>query len=399
MLVVDSNAFIKQVRIETIGQQFCTVPQVLTEIRDAKARQFMKSFPFEIDTRDPTPAALKAVAAFARKTGDYAFLSPVDLRVLALVYTLEAEAKGSVAHLRTQPLNAGTNVSDLQKKDEDDEEDEEFDEEEEDEEEKEGDTTKTPTDTDNTNDNNNDKENQPSTQNGQPSTSQEDTQAPAKVEEEEDKESAESDKKEEEEDDGWITPENIDRVRAKRGQKEDDVRDEEVDVGCFTTDFAMQSVLIQMGLKLLSVDGMVIKRIRQYVLKCHSCFKICKDMERKFCPTCGNSTLLRFSATTDDQGNAVYYQAQRLHNRGTIFSIPLAKGGRNSNDLVLSEDVYMHKTKYKKNPKDIDVFSQDYSFAQGKTGPADRIVVGHGSKNPNIAKRRIGKKNKPISTL
>lgn len=122
-------------------------------------------------------------------------------------------------------------------------------------------------------------------------------------------------------------------------------------------------------------------------------------MERKFCPTCGNSTLLRFSASTDDQGNIVYTQAQRLTNRGTIFSIPLPKGGRNSGDIVLSEDVYRHKTKYRKNPKDTDVFDQDYSFAQGRTGPSGKIVVGYGNKNPNIAKRRIGKKNKPVTTL
>jgi hypothetical protein len=48
--------------------------------------------------------AVKAVCEFARKTGDYPSLSKVDLRVLALSYTLEAEHHGgSVAHLRTAP--------------------------------------------------------------------------------------------------------------------------------------------------------------------------------------------------------------------------------------------------------------------------------------------------------
>ncbi len=28
-----------------------------------------------------------------------------------------------------------------------------------------------------------------------------------------------------------------------------------------------------MGLKLLSVDGLVIRKVRHYVLKCHACFK------------------------------------------------------------------------------------------------------------------------------
>jgi len=391
ILVVDSNAFIKQIRFETIGEKFYTVPQVLSEVRDAKAREFMRSFPFEIIEREPTPTALKEVAAFARKTGDYPFLSAVDLRILALVYTLESEVKGT-AHLRKQPVNPGTSLASLAASSENKSIDKK--------ELEHGDDQ-----TDNTNNNDN-KENDklsttenhtsesaaPEITDTQPITSTKDAETPEKEEEEEEKEA-------EDDDGGWITPDNINVVRAKRGQSEDELKIEEVDVGCFTTDYAMQSVLLQMGLKLLSVEGMVIKKIRQYVLKCHSCFKICKDMERKFCPSCGNSTLLRFSASTDDQGNLVYTQAQRLHNRGTIFSIPLPRGGRNSKDLILTEDQYLHKTKYMKDPKTADVFSEDYSFAQGKTGPSNRVVIGYGNKNPNIAKRRIGKKNKPKTTL
>lgn len=70
-------------------------------------------------------------------------------------------------------------------------------------------------------------------------------------------------------------------------------------------------------------------------------------MERKFCPKCGNNTLLRFSASTDENGNVSYTQAQRLTTRGTIYSIPLPKGGRNSKDLILTEDQYLFKTRYR----------------------------------------------------
>lgn len=59
----------------------------------------------------------------------------------------------------------------------------------------------------------------------------------------------------------------------------------------------------------------------------------------------------------------------------------------------------MQKTRYRRDPKDADVFASDYAFAQGKVGPKNNVVIGYGNKNPNIAKRRIGKKNKPISTL
>jgi len=379
-LVVDTNAFIKAVRIDTIGEQFFTIPQVISEVRDAKAREFLKNFPFEIQTREPTPAALKAVAAFAKKTGDYAFLSGVDLRVLALVYTLDVESKGSAAHLRTQPPNfsATAAAKDSDKKDEQDEEEEEGEENEEE-----------------TVDNNNDKENTNSTQ---PDTNNNLNTNTTQPEEQQQPKPVET-KPKNDDDDGWITPDNIGKVRAKRGQFEDDLKAEEVDVGCFTTDFAMQSVLLQMGLKLLSIDGMVIKKIRQFVFKCYSCYKICKDTERKFCPSCGNDTLLRHEASTDSNGNTVYTQAQRLSTRGTIYSIPLPKGGRHSKDLILAEDVYLMKTRFQKKDKELDVFGEEYSFAQGKIGPSHKVVVGYGGKNPNVPKRSIGKKNKPVSAV
>lgn len=51
------------------------------------------------------------MVAFSRKTGDYPSLSKVDLKVLALTYTIEAEEKGSTAHLRTEVAKAKPVVS------------------------------------------------------------------------------------------------------------------------------------------------------------------------------------------------------------------------------------------------------------------------------------------------
>jgi RNA-binding protein NOB1 len=42
------------------------------------------------------------VIEFSKKTGDYAILSKVDLKLLALTYMLEVEAHGS-EHLRATP--------------------------------------------------------------------------------------------------------------------------------------------------------------------------------------------------------------------------------------------------------------------------------------------------------
>ncbi len=86
------------------------------------------------------------------------------------------------------------------------------------------------------------------------------------------------------EDDGegeWITPSNVsiyrsralellpdDGVKGKSGKKV-----EQVESGCMTADFAMQNVLLQMGLNLVGLEGKRIEKIKSWVLRCHACFK------------------------------------------------------------------------------------------------------------------------------
>ena len=61
---------------------------------------------FDLNYREPAPESIKAVMAFSRKTGDYASLSAVDIRVIALAHTLEREIKGTVDHLRAEPARS-----------------------------------------------------------------------------------------------------------------------------------------------------------------------------------------------------------------------------------------------------------------------------------------------------
>jgi len=101
-VVLDTAPFIRGVRFESFGDEFYTVPEVLKEIRDSKARAFLDQIMVPIRTREPTPEAYNAVVEFSRKSGDYPSLSRTDLKVLALVYLLEKETCGT-AHLRTEP--------------------------------------------------------------------------------------------------------------------------------------------------------------------------------------------------------------------------------------------------------------------------------------------------------
>jgi len=77
-------------------------------------------------------------------------------------------------------------------------------------------------------------------------------------------------------DDGeWITPENVKKynrhgtLKAKKKVRKTLL----MQVACTTADYAMQNVLLQMGLNLLSVDGLRIGKVKNWVLRCHACTK------------------------------------------------------------------------------------------------------------------------------
>lgn len=80
------------------------------------------------------------------------------------------------------------------------------------------------------------------------------------------------------EDDGegeWITPSNVALHKSKALQliPAQGGVNQKVVTGCMTTDFAMQNVLMHMGLSLVGVDGKKIDKVKTWVLRCHACFK------------------------------------------------------------------------------------------------------------------------------
>lgn len=62
-----------------------------------------------------------------------------------------------------------------------------------------------------------------------------------------------------------------------------------------------------MNLNLVSTDGMRVKRIKNWVMRCHACYSVTSDMDKKFCPKCGNASLMRTSCSTDQYGNVTYW--------------------------------------------------------------------------------------------
>ena len=103
-LVVDTNAIIKGVQIDTLTNEVYTISEVLSEVKDTKARNNLAMLNINLKLKEPDQDSIKKVAAFAKKTGDLIALSKADLKVIALTYMLEKELKG-VDHLRTEPIN------------------------------------------------------------------------------------------------------------------------------------------------------------------------------------------------------------------------------------------------------------------------------------------------------
>ena len=144
-----------------------------------------------------------------------------------------------------------------------------------------------------------------------------------------------------------------DEVSANNSDKDSDiesVQEEENDIlshdsliSCITGDFAMQNVLLQMGLKLVSPgDGRRIHSVSRWALRCSACFQVTKEVGRLFCPRCGNSTLDKVRVKVGPDGSEQFGIKKKHILRGTKFPLPKPKGGR-ARELILREDQLMSK--------------------------------------------------------
>lgn len=199
----------------------------------------------------------------------------------------------------------------------------------------------------------------------------------------------------------WITKENVNEHLAKDRLGSFAYDDQVFRVGCVTNDFAMQNVLLQMGVKLLSVDGRgVVKKVKRFVLQCESCNSQTQEVERKFCPDCGNATLFRVAYTIDRKGIArTHINAKHTPRlRGTKYSIPMPRGGRRNKDLILCEDqIDPQKLRRMAKAKERgarDVLDPNSLYNAGaRYDPVKPVIVGYGRRNPNVVRtKRKGKK-------
>ncbi|KAI5200333.1 D-site 20S pre-rRNA nuclease [Aureobasidium subglaciale] len=411
-IVLDTGAIIRNhPTVSTLlaqSEQIVTVPAIITEIRDAATRTRVETqlMPF-LTIRSPNPASIKFVTDFARKTGDLDVLSKPDIQIVALAYELECERNGGDWRLRRNPGQKGMNGKPPVKEEVKPEETEEPKNEEI------GETKQEQTAAEETTEQPIEASvqqisedlaqtkieevqqvasEQPVAQDAQPTPTTEEV----------------AEDSGEDSDGGWITPSNLKKHQEKdsSGSTESTQTQQSVlQVATLTTDFAMQNVLLQINLNLLSPTMQRVKHLKTYILRCHACFCTTKEMSKQFCPRCGSPTLTRVACSTTSNGEFKLHLKKNMqwNTRGDRFSIPkpvhgsangrVQGGGKGhwGNELILAEDQkeYTRHFETEKRRKERDLMDEDYlpSILTGdRHRSGGRMKVG-GGRNVNSKKR------------
>ncbi|XP_070712712.1 RNA-binding protein NOB1 [Pempheris klunzingeri] len=411
-VVADAGAFLKKAPLQEIGRNIYTLKDVVDEIRDKPTRRSLAFLPYQLHFKEPHPEHIRLVTDFSKKTGDYPSLSATDIKVLALTYQLELEHVGS-QHLKKEPevkvhihstqrhpetpvnvagfhLPSKKSESSLSVRQTQTETE-----------------TSNPTDGDEFNSfhfwrtplpsidselldlldpvevlnakNKRQQTDKQTTSDGDEFNSFHFWRAPlpsiddelldllkgdgvSTSQTEEPESQSEEEEEEEEDGGGWITPSNIKQVKMDSA---DWTAPADVRVGCLTTDFAMQNVLIQIGLHVLAVNGMLIKQARNYILRCHACFKTTSTMTKVFCSHCGNRTLKKVAVTICDDGSRQMHFSKNqkvLNPRGLKHSLPLPRGGKHGDNPHLVEDQRFPQQRLSRKARQkTDVFDPDYA--------------------------------------
>ncbi|XP_058832805.1 RNA-binding protein NOB1 [Topomyia yanbarensis] len=352
-LVVDTSAFIKNVQLQDFAENCFTVQAVLDEIKNDRQLKRLVVLPYQLTIREPDSEVLTLVTNIAKKTGDFATLSLVDLKVVALTYQLEKELLGT-EHLREDPKPAVTICSGRKPPElagsgkvqgfyagiKSDEKERTVSEQE--------DLKEIADQEDNVCVEDSVLEQKFGELNTHEVEDLEENilQHVQELEEdtthisEDELSDCEDQVVEEESDDeeGWITPSNIKDVKRDFGT--DLLEESPSPVACMTTDFAMQNVLKQIGLHVAALDGRVIKHARTYILRCYACFKTTSDSTKVFCPKCGNKTLKKVAVSLDENGQQVIHINTRRPLTARHKNRPVAgfRGGKHSTNPVLFED-------------------------------------------------------------
>jgi len=400
--VVDANAIISGFTLNGVAERAVTTQDVLNEIRDKKSRDWLQALPYKLDVMEACEDSVKAVTRFARLTGDLRNLSKVDLNVVALARDLEVKVYGD-SHLKSEPKKAvvapktrssakplpgwGTdsaawaeldameglssaggpaskvgavlqNISRAAELPEERSADDAMQDEAqpmaaaetgEEEEEEDG----------------SDDSGWEVAAKSKTAQRHKTQKAVKRAQRDDFYKSSEQQVQDDAEMDGREA-EALEEEVSEDSQEQADETDFESCIASVTADFAMQNVLLQMGLRLVTPDGRRIREMHCWVLRCSACQTTSREIQRLFCPQCGNATLDKVELTIGPDG-AEQYGVRKKHNlRGTRYSLPKPKGGKKCNDPILREDVLLSKA-FRRRPKKTAVADDAWNTEFGAT--------------------------------
>ncbi|KAG5983155.1 hypothetical protein E4U54_006278 [Claviceps lovelessii] len=436
-LVVDTGPLIKNdpsvSALLSQAETLYTIPSVISEIRDPATRARVETtlLPF-LTIRAPGHASVKFVTDFAKRTGDYSVLSRPDIEVIALCYELECERNNGDWRLRNTPgqktLNGRAPATSSEGNKSAD-----------------GAIPATTEEQKETHEDEPAEQEQLTSSSIEVEPSLDETLGASSIEGESEETPVLAPCAEEEsivprtggveaadtptatttsseptindqpgpepdsDSDGWITPSNLKKHQAQDSHSNSAPKplQKTLQAAILTSDYAMQNVALRINLNLVTPSFTRITHLKNWVLRCHGCFSITKDMDKQFCPKCGQPTLTRTSCSTDSNGNFQIHLKKNFqwNKRGNVYSVPKAvhgsangrlpkgqggKGGWGA-ELILTEDQkeYTKMADEQKRQQKKDLMDDDYlpGILTGKrSGQGGKIRVGAG-KNVNSKRK------------
>ena len=379
-MILDTSFFIKLTSLNLDKNNYYTTQYIVNEIRDPKARDFYQLNKNFIEIKNPTKDSIKKVSKFAKESNDLTYLSIADLSVMALAYETIKNI-GLIEKLNKKPLNY--TVID-------------------------------------------------------PEKFQEQINKKKEKEKEKGEKKINEDNKiininEEDDEDDWITPENLytklDEMNGvhefkNKKKKEDDKinvinndnniemnidnddedkkNKDEINVYVNTADFTLQNACMKMGIPILGVDGLRIRNIKNYILKCTVCYKFIFEIDKKFCPYCGYPYLMKIGYNIYANGEMkINDRKPEPRKRGQIFDLPAPTTKKNGTVYILTED-QIPKKGFNKKDVDINKILENYESFKELPKHDNNLQInsskqykwGFPKKNPNIPKKHYNKKKK-----
>jgi len=379
-MILDTSFFIKLTSLNLEKNKYFTTQYIVNEIRDVKARDFYQLNKNFIQIKNPTKESIKQVSKFAKESNDLTYLSIADLSVMALAYET-IKNMGKLDKLNKKPLNykiipQEKLMEEIQKK--------------------KNETKKI---------NENKIENKI-----------------MNIDEDDDEE-------------GWITPENlytkldemngIHEIKSKNIKKKEDEKienintnkemnidennnneenkiNDDINVYVNTADFTLQNVCMKMGIPILGVDGLRIRNIKNYILKCTVCYKFIFEIDKKFCPYCGYPYLMKIGYNIFANGEIrINDRKPEPRKRGQIFDLPAPTTKKNGTVYILTED-QIPKKGFNKRNVDIDKILENYESFKELPKHDSTIQInsskqykwGFPKMNPNMPKKYYNKRKK-----